>query len=34
VTGDALAALRAGDRRAIEDALPALRRLVDALEAR
>jgi hypothetical protein len=34
VTSTALAALDAGDRHAIEDALPALRRLVDALDAR
>jgi len=34
VTSKALAALDAGDRHAIEAALPALRRLVDALDAR
>jgi DNA-binding MarR family transcriptional regulator len=34
VTAKSLAALDAGDLRAIEAALPALRRLVDALEAR
>jgi DNA-binding MarR family transcriptional regulator len=34
VTSNSLAALEARDRRAIEAGLPALRRLVDALDAR